>query len=117
MKFNRRSLFYISGGIGILLVAVFGIRALHTTGPAVSTADANQALLATVGTLITLPADETPVIATVADPAQLQSQPFFKHAQKGDKALLYMKAQKAILYRPIEQKIIEVAPFAPTATP
>ena len=58
-----------------------------------------------------LPKDETPTVATVADPTALNSQPFFANAQKGDKVLIYNQARKAILYNPTENKIVEVAPI------
>ncbi len=69
------------------------------------------ALVAEVGKLIVLPADETPTIATVTDPAALKDQPFFKNAQQGDKVLIYAQAQRAILYDPVAKKIIDVAPI------
>jgi hypothetical protein len=67
-------------------------------------------LVVTVGKLIELPKGENPTVATVSDKTKLLDQPFFKNAQNGDKVLIYSKAQKAILYRPSINKIIEVAP-------
>ena len=58
-----------------------------------------------------LPEGETPTLATVTDPEKLKDQPFFMKAQKGDKVLIFTNAKKAILYRPSEQKIVEVAPL------
>lgn len=80
-----------------------------------------KGLVATVGRLIVLPDNETPTVATVSDPDKLRSQPFFTNSKKGDKVLIYSGARKAILYRPEERKIIEVAPLnlttpAPTPT-
>ncbi len=63
-----------------------------------------------VGRLIVLPEDEVPTIATVTDLEALQGQPFFANAKLGDKVLIFAKAGKAILYDPVEQKIVEVAP-------
>jgi hypothetical protein len=68
-------------------------------------------LVAEVGKLIVLPKDETPTVATVADPEALKDQPFFANAQKGDKVLIFTKAQRAILYNPATKKIVEVAPI------
>lgn len=69
-------------------------------------------LITTVGTLTTLPQDETPTVADVtnADIARQQSS-FFANAQDGDKVLMYVKAGKAILYRPTANKIILEAPL------
>jgi len=64
-----------------------------------------------VGRLIVLPEGEEPTVATVSDPAKLKDQAFFANAQAGDKVLIYSKAQKAILYDPAADKIVEVAPL------
>jgi hypothetical protein len=58
--------------------------------------------------IIDLP-DEKPTLATVTDVEQAKKKPFFAKSQNGDKVLIYMNAKKAILYRPIEKKIIEIA--------
>ncbi len=71
----------------------------------------NQALLKAVGRLLILPTDEQPTIATVADLSKLKGQAFFANAKLGDKVLIYTNAKKAILYRPSEDKIIELAPL------
>lgn len=68
-------------------------------------------LLDRVAELIVLPADEEPTIATVADPEKLKDQAFFSKAKKGDKVLIYTNAKKAILYDPVNHKIVEVAPL------
>ncbi len=63
-----------------------------------------------VGKLVLLPTGEQPVLAIVSDLSKLQGQPFFAHAQNGDKVLIYKKTRKAILYRPSINKIVEIAP-------
>jgi len=69
-----------------------------------------QALIARVSQLIVLPEDEEPTVATVSDPERLKDQPFFAKAKVGDKVLIYTNAKKAILYDPVNNKIVEVAP-------
>ena len=69
-----------------------------------------QALITKVSRLIVLPVDETPTIATVSDPEKLKDQPFFSKAKFGDKVLIYSNSKKAILYDPINDIIVEVAP-------
>lgn len=64
-----------------------------------------------VGKLIELPTGEEPTFATVKDPSKLQNQPFFAHAKEGDQVLVYSLAKKVILYDPVANKIIEVAPL------
>lgn len=71
----------------------------------------SQALVAAVSKLIVLPEGEQPTIATVSDPEALKGQAFFAKAKKGDKVLIYTNARKAILYDPVAQKIVEVAPL------
>lgn len=68
-------------------------------------------LVSEVGKLIELPAGETPTIATVLAEDKVNKELFFKNAEVGDKLLAYLKAKKAILYRPATNKIIEVAPI------
>ena len=73
-----------------------------------------------VGKLMLLPAGESPTIATVVDVEKLKDQPFFAHARVGFKVLIYTTARKAILFDPVNNKIIEVAPLTignPPAAP
>lgn len=90
--------------------------------PSAATIAETESLVKKVGVLITLPKDETPTIATVSDKEKLKDQPFFKDAQKDDKLLIYTNAKQAIIYRPSQNKIINVGPIAindaqPTDTP
>lgn len=65
-------------------------------------------LVSEVGSLIALPSDEKPTVATITDIEKLKDQPFFKNAKNEDKVLIYTNAKKAILYRASEKRIIEV---------
>lgn len=77
----------------------------------VAQAETDQ-LVAQVSKLIDLPKDETPTVATVLDKEKLKDQPFFANAQNGDKILIYTKAKKAIIFRPSQNKLINVGPIA-----
>lgn len=68
-----------------------------------------NALVKELGKVMDLPAEETPTLATVTDKEKLASQPFFQRADNNDKVLIYVKAGKAILYRPATHKIIDVS--------
>lgn len=70
-----------------------------------------QEITAVVGTFLELPSGEEPTIATVVDREKLRNQSFFNSSENGDKVLIYSIAQKAILYRPSTQKVVEVAPI------
>ena len=67
-----------------------------------------QKLLKTVGKLILLPEGE-PLIAAIQDASSLkQAQPFFASSENGDQLLVY--ADKAFIYRPSADKLINVGP-------
>jgi hypothetical protein len=84
---------------------------------ATSTNDLSEAdIIAAVGKIMLLPADETPTLAKVSDPSVLQSQAFFKNAAVGDVVVMYPKSLRAILYDPLQGKIIEVGPITAAAT-
>jgi len=112
----------------ILLVVVSGVlaayfynqlSALKANPQAIAQKEASE-LVSRVSKLIVLPEDEAPTIATVQDPELLKEQPFFAKAKKGDKVLIYTNARKAILYDPVNNKIVEVAPVNignPQSTP
>ena len=70
----------------------------------------NSDLITAVGALVHLP-DEQPTIMTVSDPTKLSDQPFFAEAAQGDKVLVYSGADKVILYRPSQDKIIAIGPL------
>jgi hypothetical protein len=115
----------LGAGLGIFFVQqkpeLFGL----SKSAASSQAQVN-ATIAEVGKLITLPTDEQPTVATVTDASVVKSQPFFTNAENGDIVLIYTKAQKAILFRPSANIIVEVgavninqasATPAPSVTP
>ena len=77
--------------------------------PQKATEEETKVLLEKVGQLIELP-NEQPTVATVTDLGPLKDQPFFAHAQIGDKVLIFSTAKKAVLYRPSTNKVIEIAP-------
>ncbi|MFH0804490.1 MAG: hypothetical protein V1896_02725 [Candidatus Zambryskibacteria bacterium] len=77
----------------------------------VATTSEIQKIMAEVGRLIVLPANEEPTVATISDAEKLRDQPFFTNAKNGDKVLIYGKAGKAILYDPTVKIIVEVAPL------
>ena len=80
--------------------------------PSQAAQEETRDVVARVSKLIILPEGEQPTLAVVTDPEKLKDQPFFAHAKKGDKILIYPNAKKAILYDPVADKIIEVAPVS-----
>jgi hypothetical protein len=74
--------------------------------------DEVSAVVEQVRQIMVLPEGEVPTLATVTDPSKLKDQPFFARAKVGDKVLLYTNARRAILFDPVNNKIVEVAPIS-----
>jgi len=101
-------------GGGIVLALFFGIYFyIQYNDPEKVKVRESASLVAEVGELMFLPEGETPTIATVTEPGKLANQPFFKNAMLNDKVLIYSQERKIILYRPAENKIVEVASLSP----
>lgn len=74
------------------------------------TDERQRELIEEVAAKIMLPTDEKPTVAVVSDINRLKDQQFFSSGQNGDVVLIYMTSKKAVLYRPADKKIVEVAP-------
>jgi len=113
IMFTTRNIIVV---LAVLVVAAAGSayyfysQASGARNPEAAAQKEAEQLVAAVGKLIILP-DETPVVATVADPSRLAGQPFFQNAKKGDKVLIYNEARKAVLYSPEDNRIVDVAPL------
>lgn len=81
------------------------------TADVLAETEANE-IIEKLAALMELP-NEEPTVATVSDVSQLSDQQFFAKAQNGDKVIIFPNAQKAILYRPSTDKIIEIAVYTP----
>ena len=111
----------LTAGLGIVLAAALGGTAFFYTqyqesqallkDPQKATAQETTRVVDEVGKLIVLPQNEQPQIATVSDVNKLKNQAFFSQAKNGDMVLIYTKAQKAILYDPVQKKVVEVGPI------
>lgn len=64
-------------------------------------------LLEKIETLVELPVDENPTIATITDVEKVKGQAFFENAKNGDRLIIYPNTGRAILYRPEINKIVE----------
>jgi hypothetical protein len=85
--------------------------------------DERKEILGKLAKIMALPEGEEPNIGTVVDTEKLKDHPFFAKAKVGDKIIYYPQAQKAILYDPVAQKIIDFTNISvnssatPTSTP
>lgn len=70
-----------------------------------------QQMKSEIGKLILLPSDQEPTVATIVDIEKLKetNPTFYKNASNGDKILVY--TDKAILYDPDNNIILDVAPI------
>lgn len=68
-------------------------------------------IVALVGKLVILPEGEEPILATVTDKEKLKDQIAFVKADNGDKILIYSIAQKAYIYNPTKNVIVDVVPI------
>lgn len=67
------------------------------------------AILSAIERHMIVPADDTPVVATVTDADLLRAQqPFFANAQNGDQLVLFPNAAQAVLYSPQRDIIVNV---------
>lgn len=106
----------------VILVVLLTITSIYfykksTTNTNTASQAEVASLVKKVGKLIVLPTEETPTVATVSDPAALKDQAFFAEAKKGDKVLIYSNAKKAILYDPVANKVITIAPLKTESNP
>jgi flagellar basal body-associated protein FliL len=117
---NKRHMFFVILAF-VLIIAALGaaaffymkyidVQKIASQSQAAAVAGVSN-IIDDVGKLIVLPEDEEPTIATISDVEKLRDQLFFVNAKNGDKVLIYAKAGKAILYDPVEKKIVEVAPI------
>lgn len=112
----RKTLFYL-----ILLIMLGGLYGSYyfygkykalSVDPNIEAQRVTNELTKTLSKLMELPKDEIPTLATISDKDKLIGQPFFKNAENGDILFAYTTAMKAILYRPSNNKIINVAPIS-----
>lgn len=78
--------------------------------PRVIALEEAEEIIKRVSSLVDLPQDEIPTVATITDVEKLKDRAFFAKAENGDKVLIYNQRKRAILYRPDTNKVIEVAP-------
>lgn len=78
--------------------------------PALIASEESKKVKEKIGRLILLTEEEEPTIATIINIDTLKSEnsEFYKYAQNGDKLILY--SQRAMIYRPSDDILINVAP-------
>lgn len=79
------------------------------TTPATNNSQQAANIVSRVNKLIILPKGEMPKIFVVKDLSKLKDNPFYANARNGDITLVYANDKRAILYRPSENIIVNVA--------
>lgn len=100
----------------LTLIAIPVILYAKRPTPSQQAAAQINTIVASLSKKVDLPSG-TPSVYTVSDATKLKGEAFFAKAKNGDKVLVYVNAKKAFLYRPTEDKLIEVAYYnspAPT---
>ncbi len=117
--YESQVLWLVVGGVLFVALVGFGVWRYVTVTQELNklktnanqiTADDQKKLLDEVSKVILLPEGESPTIALVTDVEQLKNQQFFVNAKNGDRVIIYPNAKKAILYRPSDKRVIDVAP-------
>jgi hypothetical protein len=80
--------------------------------PTILEKNERELVLGNVSSLAELPGGEEPIIATVGDVEKLTGQTFSSDVSSDDRAVIYLDANKAIVYRTSSGKIVEAAPFS-----
>ena len=120
VRFIRRFFLWIVIVVALAVVAgAFegGRYSVYSAHPELSSQEEANDILRKVGDLMQLPGDETPTMATINDAASAkENQPFLVNAENGDIVIVYPNAAKALLYRPSNNKIINVGPVETSGT-
>ena len=83
-------------------------------GIAARNQEESERVITSLDTVLLTESDAAPTVARVEDPEVLKqaNEDFYKNAETGDYLVLY--PQRAILYREVEKRIINVAPIINT---
>ena len=69
--------------------------------------DSAKSAIASVERLVMVPKNEEPVVLTITDRSKVKSA-FLQSSETGDKILVFQKNQRAIVYRPATNKIVDI---------
>lgn len=94
----------------VLLAIIFALGAMYKADQAANEKllkVQNQAMLDRISKLLNLP-DETPIISTVNSKEDFAKAPAFRSAEKGDKIIVWVSSNQAVLYRPSINQVLDV---------
>lgn len=112
-KTTRAKVLKISGLAILLLFSIWFFAGNRTQALKVQKleeeAKMNNEFIDKISKLIVLPS-EKPIIATIVKVEFLKNNKFFAEANNGDQVIFFEKANKAILYDPKLNRIIDIGP-------
>jgi cytoskeletal protein RodZ len=100
----------IVAALAVTLILVIKENSNLRNNPQQAVTEQADALRNKVSSIMQLP-NETPTVATVNDAETLKQQPFFTDVINDDKVLIFSGAQKVVIYRESENKIINSGPI------
>ena len=102
----------------VLVIALTAFVAIFTLGAIYKHQQINNeknikardtALINHLGKILNLP-NEKPIIATVGSDQDFTSTATFRGAKKGDKIIIFVNSNQAVLYRPSSDRVIQITP-------
>lgn len=114
-KINKRAALWLFVILLLVVGVIFYIARDSSLGASEARQEVGQKeieeVLEKVGRLFVLPQGEAPVMATVVNAEDLKAeQPFYSNVIEGDKVLVYLQNQQAIIYSPSRNMIVNVGP-------
>lgn len=96
---------------------LFDRRAHEDVGGPEPVAEELVALIARAAKHALFPGGEEPAVMMVVDLAPLRSQKFFERASVGDALLVFRNAKLVILYNPLQDRVVNIAPLVEAGIP
>lgn len=110
-KFGMHSIKLIGSIVVVVAVIVLGLFMSRRVTPQKVEALNVDRLMQSVARLMVVP-NETPIIATINDADVLtKEQLFYSGSKNGDKLIIFPQAQKAVIYSPGRNVIVNSGPF------
>jgi hypothetical protein len=96
------------GGAGVYFYNQYQRARTLLKDPAAAAKEETRILVERVSRHMLLNTQETPIVAKVTDANQLAQNPFFANAQTGDVMLVFQEANRAVLFRPEADRIVNI---------
>lgn len=120
MKFLITAAFFLALGGLIAGGAVYSLARQYPDVLGIATMvteeEERKKILLAVSKIMDIPKDETPTITTISESDKENPESYFKNGKTGDKVIAYTKSKRVILYRPSENKIMDIGFMSASAS-